>query len=272
MSVRNATGVADIRCRPMWKTWSIKPVLCSKHTYGCVLLLFLALCPVSVAAGQGRGFSYHTQEQFEGAITSDTEGIPIFNLAKKYFVKVGVLIEGNMLKWPIIVSGDNIREIQHTDIRWWDHMRIDDLTDWTVSKITGDKGTLTDFQSFSGFFSRFRGLLSNLDGLIGFPHTDANEMKLDAKHYQLSESEKSHEPSDLYGFPFRHATEFKLRFFISMIFCGVGTGLIVWSMEKLNNKRRILSASLMLSGFLLICSAILLCLTFKPTPDLGWLL
>lgn len=24
MSVRNATGVADIRCRPMWKEWSIK--------------------------------------------------------------------------------------------------------------------------------------------------------------------------------------------------------------------------------------------------------
>lgn len=25
MAVRNATGVADIRCRPMWKTWELKP-------------------------------------------------------------------------------------------------------------------------------------------------------------------------------------------------------------------------------------------------------
>ena len=24
MAVRNATGVADIRCRPMWREWSIK--------------------------------------------------------------------------------------------------------------------------------------------------------------------------------------------------------------------------------------------------------
>ena len=25
MAVRNQTGVADLRCRPMWKQWSLKP-------------------------------------------------------------------------------------------------------------------------------------------------------------------------------------------------------------------------------------------------------
>lgn len=59
MSVRNATGVADLRCRPMWRTWKVKLRVrfdADQFTAADVVNL-IARAGIQCGIGEGRPFS-----------------------------------------------------------------------------------------------------------------------------------------------------------------------------------------------------------------------
>ena len=59
MAVRNATGVADLRVRPMWREWSIEPVFrfdADQFSVSDVVNL-VARAGVQIGIGEGRPYS-----------------------------------------------------------------------------------------------------------------------------------------------------------------------------------------------------------------------